>query len=93
MEQTPVPQGPMERPGAEAAAAIVDGAIDELVAGRATLEEVLARHPERREELAPLLEAALAMVELPRMGERAPDPERRAAFMATIAGTAQERPR
>jgi hypothetical protein len=93
MERSPMPQGPMERPGAEASEAIVDGAIDELVAGRATLEEVLARHPERREELAPLLEAALAMVELPRMAERAPDPERRAAFMATIAGTPQERPR
>ncbi|MPZ99411.1 MAG: hypothetical protein GEU80_08760 [Dehalococcoidia bacterium] len=80
----------MSRPRLEE---IVDRCIDDLAAGRRSVEQCLETYPERREELAPLLSAASAVGALPRMPERAPDPGRRAAFMAELARTPQEQPR
>jgi len=71
---------------------IVERCIDDLAAGRATVDECLARWPEQRDELEPLLRAASAFagvaVEEPR-----PDPARRAAFMAELRRTPQQSPR
>ena len=69
---------------------IVDRCLDEIAAGRLTASEALTRWPEHREELAPLLDVAIAMRELPPLPARAPDPDRRAAFMAAIATTPQD---
>jgi hypothetical protein len=69
---------------------IVDQCVDEIASGRVTVEQALARWPEQRDSLAPLLEVAMAMRELPPIEERAPNPERRASFMEAIASTPQE---
>ena len=69
---------------------IVDQCVDEIAAGRLTVEQALATWPEQRDALGPLLEIAMAMRELPAVPERAPDPERRAAFMEAIASTPQD---
>ncbi|GMU40882.1 MAG: hypothetical protein AMXMBFR23_17480 [Chloroflexota bacterium] len=74
-------------------AEIVDRCVEEITARRATLEECLARWPERRSELEPLLRAAVALTTLPAGTERAPAPDRRAAFMAELARTPQQQPR
>ncbi|MSQ30520.1 MAG: hypothetical protein EXR64_00605 [Dehalococcoidia bacterium] len=71
-------------------ASIVDRCLDDLAAGRATLEACLARYPEHRAALAPLLTAAATM-RVPRRAERAPDPARRAALMTEIRRTPQQR--
>ncbi|MBI2941690.1 MAG: hypothetical protein HYY04_14765 [Chloroflexi bacterium] len=65
---------------------VTDALIDDLMYGRLSLEEALARHPSRRAELEPMLRAALALGELKRL--RAPDSlrvARRARLMAMIA--------
>ncbi len=69
---------------------IVDQCVDEIAAGRLTVEQALDNWPEQRDALAPLLEVAMAMRELPAVPERSPDPERRAAFMEAIASTPQQ---
>lgn len=71
---------------------IVDECLDEIAAGRLSVEGALARWPDQRDDLAPLLDVAIAMRELPPVAERAPDPDRRAGFMAAIATTPQEAP-
>jgi hypothetical protein len=73
--------------------AVLDRCLDDLVAGRATVEQCLARWPELASELRPALEAATAMRAVPRTPERPPDPVRRAAFMSALRETPQERPR
>lgn len=69
---------------------IIDRCLDEIAAGELTVEGALDRYPDQRAELAPLLETAFAVRDLPRVEERAPDPDRRAAFMASIATTPQD---
>ena len=69
---------------------IVDQCVDAIAAGRLTLEEALAQWPVQREALEPLLEVAIAMHELPPIPDRAPDPDRRAAFMEAMASTPQD---
>ena len=72
---------------------ILDRCLDDLAAGRATVEACLDRYPEQRAALEPLLAAAVA-VRRPQPAERTPDPARRAAFMAEIRRTPQQsRPR
>ena len=72
---------------------IVDRCLDEIAAGRLTVEAALARWPEQRDDLAPLLDVAIAMRDLPPVPERAPNPDRRSAFMTSIASTPQHQPR
>ncbi|MEX2446714.1 MAG: FecR family protein, partial [Dehalococcoidia bacterium] len=72
---------------------IVDACLEALTAGDTTVEECLDRHPEHRVELEPLLLAATTMMRAPGLSEREPDPARRAAFMAQIRDTPQQRPR
>jgi len=72
---------------------IVDQCLDEIVAGHLSVDEALMQWPEHRDQLAPLFDVALAMRELPSIPEHAPDPDRRAAFMGSIAATPQQRPR
>lgn len=74
-------------------AEIVDRCVEEMAARRATVEECLARWPEHRAELEPLLRAAAALATVPTGSEAAPSPQRRAAFMAELARTPQQRPR
>jgi hypothetical protein len=68
---------------------IVERCLDDLAAGRVTVEDCLARWPEHRDDLEPLLRAATALtglsVEQPR-----PNPARRAAFMAELQRTPQQ---
>ena len=71
-------------------ASIVDRCLDDVAAGRATVEACLERYPEHRVALAPLLTAAVAM-RTRRRAERAPDSVRRAAFMAELRRTPQQR--
>ena len=73
--------------------AIVDRCLDDIAVGGFSIDEALDRWPEQRDELAPLLEMAIAMRDLPPVAERAPDPVRRAALMASIAATPQQQPR
>ena len=72
---------------------IVDRCVDDIAADRLAADDALARWPDRREELTPLLEMAIAMRDLPPVPERAPDPDRRAAFMTSIAAAPQQRPK
>ena len=70
---------------------IVDRCVEEIRGGRATVEDCLRRYPEQRDMLEPLLRAVAAMSALPRGGQPAPDPARRAAFMAALRETPQQR--
>jgi len=72
---------------------IVDRCLDDVAIGGFSIDEALERWPDRRDEIEPLLEAAMAMRELPAVPQRAPDPDRRAALMSSIATTPQQRPR
>ena len=72
--------------------AVLDRCLDDLVAGRATVEQCLARWPALAAELRPALEAATAMRAVPRGPERPPDPAQRAAFLAALSETPQQRP-
>ncbi len=73
---------------------IIDRCIEDLRAGRVTVEECLLRFPQDREVLEPALRAAAAMSQLPRLEQaRTPDPARRAAFMAALRDTPQQRRR
>ena len=74
-------------------ASVIDDCLDDLVAGRRTVSDCLARYPEHRAALEPLLRAAAAVQALPRHAERAPDRIRRAALMEQIRETPQESPR
>ena len=73
--------------------AVLDRCLDDLVAGRASVEQCLARWPELASELRPALEAATVMRAVPRTPERPHDPVRRTAFMAALRETPQQRPR
>ncbi len=72
---------------------VLDSCIADIVAGRRTVADCLAEWPQFSDELAPLLEAASAMRDEPRVAERPPDPARRAQFMATLRETPQQSPR
>ncbi|MDA0302653.1 MAG: hypothetical protein O2822_09010 [Chloroflexi bacterium] len=72
-------------------ASVIDRCLDDLAAGRVTVSECLARYPEHRAALEPLLLAAASMQALPRRAERAPDRIRRAQLMELIRETPQER--
>lgn len=76
-----------------ALAEIVDRCVEDITARRASVEDCLERWPEHRAELEPLLRAVTALAALPGIPESAPVPERRAAFMAQLALTPQERAR
>ncbi len=71
---------------------ILDRCIDEVLGGTATVEDCLARWPEFREELEPLLASVVAIRSLPPVALPAPDPARREAFMAQLRQTPQEPP-
>ena len=70
----------------------LDACIADIVADRRSVAECLAAWPQFRHELAPLLGAASAMDAAPRVAEHAPDPVRRAEFMALIRSTPQQSP-
>ncbi|MDA1004837.1 MAG: FecR domain-containing protein, partial [Chloroflexi bacterium] len=72
---------------------VIDRCINDITAGRRNVAECLAAYPEHRAELEPLLLSAAAVHTLPRVPERAPDPARRATFMAELARTPQQSPR
>lgn len=72
---------------------IVDRCLDDVAIGGFSIDEALERWPDQRDEIEPLLEAAIAMRELPAVPQRAPDPDQRAALMSSIATTPQQRPR
>lgn len=73
---------------------IVDRCVEEIRGGRSTVEDCLLRYPELRRDLEPLLRAAEALSALPRASQTAsPDPRQRAAFMAALRETPQERRR
>ena len=69
---------------------VIDRCLDDLVAGRVTVSECLDQYPEHRDALEPVLRAAAAMHEVPRVAERAPNPVRRAMLMELIRETPQE---
>ena len=69
---------------------ILDACIDDIVAGRRTVEQCLEAWPQHRDSLAAVLDAASALHELPRVPERAPDPAQRAQFMSQIRTLPQE---
>ncbi len=71
----------------------LDACIADIVADRRSVAECLAAWPQFRDDLAPLLGAATAMDAAPRVAEHAPDPVRRAEFMALIRSTPQQSPR
>lgn len=73
---------------------IVDRCIGDIRAGRMTVEECLLRYPRDRVALEPVLRAAAAISTLPRGEQTAtPDTHTRAAFMAALRETPQQRRR
>ncbi len=72
---------------------ILDLCIQDVVAGVATVDQCLARHPEHRARLEPALRTAFDLSALPRPAERRPDPARREAFMDLIREAPQQEPR
>ncbi len=71
---------------------LIDQCMEDILLGTATIEECLERAPEHRDELEPLLRAGLEMTTVP-VATPAPDPTRRAVFMAELRATPQEAPR
>ena len=69
---------------------VLDACIDDIAAGRRTVEQCLAAWPQFRAELAAVLDAASALHQLPRVPARPPDPARRAQFMAQLRELPQE---
>ena len=69
---------------------VLDACIDDIAAGRRSVDQCLEAWPEHREALAAVLDAASALHELPRVPERQPDPARHAQFMAEIRSLPQE---
>ncbi|TAJ20170.1 MAG: hypothetical protein EPO65_04640 [Dehalococcoidia bacterium] len=72
---------------------IIDRCIEDIRSGHATVDDCLTRYPAHRAELEPLLSAVASMSALPRGEMATPDPGRRAAFMAALRETPQDRPR
>lgn len=71
---------------------VLDLCVQQIVSGTATVEQCLARYPEHRDELEPVLRAAFALSEAPRPSAPPVDPARREAFMDLIRRTPQEAP-
>jgi hypothetical protein len=71
----------------------LDRCIADVAAGRRSVADCLAEWPQFRDELTPLLEAAMAMGAEPPVAERPPDPARRAELMTMIRTTPQQSPR
>ena len=72
---------------------LLGACIDDISAGRRTVAECLDQWPRHASRLRPLLEAAEAMHDAPRVPQAPPDPLRRAQFMAEIRRTPQISPR
>ncbi len=72
-------------------ASIIDLCLDDIVAGRATVSDCLARYPQHRAELEGVLFAATSMQSIPRPAEQAPNLIRRAMLMELIRETPQQR--
>ena len=72
---------------------VLDACVADILGGRRTVAECLEEWPQHRERLEPLLEAAAAMHRIPRATETAPDPARRAQFLAALRETPQQSPR
>lgn len=70
---------------------VLDACLDEVRAGRQSVEQCLARWPQYAGALEPALRAALAVSALA-VPEPPPDPARRAQFMAALRATPQQRP-
>ena len=79
----------MSRPRLEEA---LDACMGDVMAGRRSVEQCLEDWPQLRDQLEPLLEAALELRSGPVVAERPPDPARRAQFMAALRETPQQRP-
>lgn len=71
---------------------IIDECIEDVLLGVSTVEECLDRWPDHRDQIEPLLRAAIAVSGIP-VADVQPDPARRAAFMAALRATPQESPR
>ena len=69
---------------------VLDACIDDIAAGRRSVDQCIEAWPEHRQALAAVLDAASALHELPRVPEWPPDPARRAQFMAEIRSLPQE---
>lgn len=69
---------------------ILDRCVEEIRAGRMTVSDCLARYPEHRAALEPVLRAAADLATLPRGEERAPSAAQRRALMAAIRQTPQQ---
>lgn len=67
----------------------MDACIDDIAAGRRSVEECLSAYPRERERLAEVLGAAQALDRLPRIPEGAVGPARRAELMAQLRSTPQ----
>ena len=74
-------------------AELLDRFLEDILSGGVTIEECLAEAPEYRDELEPLLRAAVDVTAIRVPAIASPDPARRAAFMAELRATPQERPR
>lgn len=72
--------------------AVLDLCLDEVRAGRRTVDQCLARWPQHAVALEPLLRTASALGSLATRNSPV-DPARSAAFMAALATTPQQRPR
>jgi ferric-dicitrate binding protein FerR (iron transport regulator) len=70
---------------------VLDQCLDEVRAGRLTVQQCLDRWPQHAAALEPVLRAALAVTELA-LPMAPPDPARRAAFMTALRETPQQRP-
>lgn len=71
---------------------VLDQCLDEVRAGRLTVAQCLERCPQHAAALEPELRALLAVSELA-VPASTPDPARRAAFMAALRETPQDKPR
>jgi hypothetical protein len=71
---------------------ILDLCVEEIVSGRASVQECLDRYPDHRLALEPALGDIAALVALPVPAPQ-PNPARREAFMASIRETPQVAPR
>ena len=69
---------------------VLDACIDDIAAGRRTVQQCLAAWPQFREQLAAVLDAASALHALPRVPARSPEPARRAQLMAQLRDLPQE---
>jgi ferric-dicitrate binding protein FerR (iron transport regulator) len=69
---------------------IVDRCVEDVVSGRLSVEDAIARFPDVAARLRPVLETVRAFDAAPAIMPRPVDPARRAAFMAALRETPQQ---